>query len=71
MPNENCLRGMRCPKCKSEGPFSISASTWVTVTDDGIQATDDIAWNDNNTCLCLNFDCHTVGKIKDFRTGGA
>ena len=34
-PNTNALAGMRCPNCKSTGPFEINATACFTVYDDG------------------------------------
>lgn len=66
-PNENCLEGMRCPRCESYGPFLISADVLLSVSDDGA-ALDDFAsleWDAGNYCRCPA--CDRVGVVSDFR----
>jgi hypothetical protein len=35
MTNTNCLEGMQCPACKSDGPFRILCDVLVLWDDDG------------------------------------
>jgi len=66
MPNENCLKGISCPKCESEGPFNIRVSTMICVHDDG---TDneyrDLDWGDDSEIICR--DCGHRGTVEEFR----
>lgn len=34
-PNENCLAGYECPKCKSKEPLWFSTISWTRWTDNG------------------------------------
>lgn len=67
-PNENCLEGMRCPKCGHFGPFKILAtkSGMVEVSDDG---TDDLQgdtdWDDDSACECC--ECGHLGTVREFK----
>lgn len=36
MANTNCLAGMKCPRCNSEGPFKIAVSIMAMVHDSGV-----------------------------------
>jgi hypothetical protein len=68
MPNENCLEGMQCPICDSEGPFKIACTTWLTVHDDGTDDPDgDIEWDDSSGCFCLTYDCSFHGRVEQLR----
>lgn len=66
--NTNCLDGMACPKCKSEGPFKI----WITrcvqiyVSDEGVydESGGDSEWEEGDTTECL--ECHHVGTVETF-----
>ena len=64
MPNENCLEGMACPKCKSEGPFRIQAVTMAFVDDDGVQDNTDYEWDEASFCCCV--ECDHTGDVADF-----
>jgi hypothetical protein len=52
MANTNCLAGIKCPKCGNEDLFLISATCWATVTDDGVESTEDLEWDGESQCLC-------------------
>ena len=67
MSNENCLAGMRCPKCGSYGSFGISVSGWADVSDDGTGLVDEIGWDRNSMCQC-NACKHTdiVGNFDEY-----
>jgi len=62
--NDNCLSGMRCPKCRSLGPFSIAVTTVAVVHDDGSDETGELNWDDSSRCGCR--ECPFVGVVKDF-----
>lgn len=65
MPNENCLKGMKCPKCHSEGPFGIAIDTVCIVSDDGIEEQiGDADWDRNSYCECR--ECGNAQKVMDF-----
>ncbi len=64
--NTNCLEGMRCPNCKSEGPFDIYAHSTFVFTDDGTDEFGDVEWDDDSPCECK--ECNFEGIAGDFRT---
>ena len=68
MSNENCLEGISCPECGSEGPFLIEVSRLVVVYDDGIDFYDKrcsgAEWGYNSYIKC--FDCKHSGELKLF-----
>ena len=66
MPNSNCLKGMRCLGCKSEGPFMIEVPVSVVVNDDGTDwpKSQDIQWTDDSPCLCA--ECDYAGRVRHF-----
>jgi len=67
MPNENCLKGISCPKCESEGPFNIRVSTMICVHDDGTDNEyGDLDWGDDSEIICN--DCGHRGIVKEFRS---
>ena len=68
MSNENCLAGMSCPECKSEGPFKIQITAYVTVHDDGTDDVEDVAWENSSECRGLS--CSYRATIEDFTDKG-
>ena len=67
--NINCLKGIQCPKCGSEGPFVIEVTTTVLMSDDGWdEHVSDTIWEDTSYCRCV--DCDHVGKVVDFKQAG-
>ena len=62
--NDNCLRGIRCPKCKSTEPFNITASCEAQVYDDGVTDTFDFDWDDDASCECG--ECGFTGEVQKF-----
>lgn len=70
MTNDNCLAGMRCPACGSEGPFYIECIAVFLVFDSG---TDDhysgVDWSNDSHCDCD--ECSHHGTVEDFRAKGA
>lgn len=66
--NTNCLEGMRCPGCRSEGPFQIQTVCFATVCDDGIEETVNHSWDGDDYCYCLS--CEYQGDVDDFRMEG-
>ena len=63
--NKNYLEGMRCPKCKSEGPFRISARAIFKVDDDGSDEFTCLQWDDEDQLDCCG--CMHYGVVKDFK----
>jgi len=65
MTNTNILEGMRCPQCKSDGPFRIRAEVLVLMDDDG--TLDDLSgseWTEDSQCECDA--CDHAGTVKDY-----
>lgn len=63
--NTNCLEGMACPDCQSEGPFTIAIAGWASVTDLGTDEIGDIDWDEDSDCICET--CESVGTVASFR----
>lgn len=65
-PNENCLDGIRCPRCGHARSVQIETTVTVRVTDDGTDTViDGYDWNDESICTCSNcgYD-DTVAQFK-------
>ena len=67
--NTNCLEGLACPECQSEGPFTIRALTMATMSDDGCEETSDIEWEDTSVCICRS--CQYGATVGVFRVPNA
>lgn len=65
--NENCLIGLRCPKCGQEEPLQIRASTWVTMYDDSSGECTELDWDDSSEIICDG--CNASGTVGEFRMG--
>lgn len=65
MGNNNCLQGLACPSCESEGPFKIVVTCWAKVADRGVEETLDLEWDDESACCCCQ--CDYTAMIKQFR----
>jgi hypothetical protein len=66
MPNENCLEGMKCPKCGHEDSFGIACDIMMLVTDEGVtDQLGDNEWNEDSYCECRK--CLKSGTVKDFQ----
>jgi hypothetical protein len=59
-PNINCLEEWQCPKCKSYGPFWISATVraFVLMSDDGTleSQTAETDWEEESYARCSECD---------------
>ena len=67
MNNHNCLEGIKCPICGSEGPFIIEVRTQVMMYDDGSEDyNSDIHWDGDSYMRCD--ECDEDGPAKHFRT---
>lgn len=64
MANENCLAGMACPHCGSEGPFLIEATSCFKMTDHGTEEHRDVQWTPQSTVTCCA--CDTGGTVGTF-----
>ena len=53
MPNTNCLAGMRCPKCGSEGPFRIGCQVSCIAYDNGVETYENPEWYNSDSCVCM------------------
>jgi hypothetical protein len=56
---------MRCPSCRSEQPFRITAKAIITVFDDGTDGIEDVEWGDSSYCSCTK--CNFMGHVLEFR----
>jgi hypothetical protein len=63
--NDNCLAGIRCPKCGHEGSFGIAAQTTFTVTDDGTDDHADVEWDSLSWVTCD--ECGEEGEMWEFQ----
>lgn len=64
MANRNCLKGMRCPKCRSEGPFRVQATSIFLVYDDGTDSHEDTEWEPESYCACVA--CQHEATVREF-----
>jgi hypothetical protein len=63
--NENCLAGIRCPKCGQEARFYISGESTFDVSDDGTDGNGDIEWNSMSWIQCA--ECEEDGEMWEFQ----
>lgn len=65
MANDNVLAGIKCPKCQSEGPFTIvGTATFLNITDDGCSDFSGLEWNSESDITCDS--CGQNGDISVF-----
>jgi len=65
-PNNNCLRGAKCPKCGSFGDFRTVVSSTMRVSDDGTEELGgDTEFEDDAWAQCC--ECEHQGKWWDFQ----
>jgi|WetSurMetagenome_2_1015567.scaffolds.fasta_scaffold414652_3 hypothetical protein len=65
MPNENCLKGFKCPECGQEDEFNIQVTVMATMVDQG--TTDyfgDVEFSGDSHCACP--ECHHRGIVDEF-----
>lgn len=62
--NENCLDGIRCPRCGNEGSFRIAATSTFLVVDDGTEEYQDVEWDSASRIDCTG--CYHSGTVADF-----
>jgi hypothetical protein len=66
MANTNCLAGIRCPSCGSEGPFIIEVTQQVRMYDEGSEECgSDTQWEDESYMRCEA--CDFDGTASDFK----
>jgi predicted RNA-binding Zn-ribbon protein involved in translation (DUF1610 family) len=69
MPNDNCLADMKCPDCGSDGPFTIFATCWASVTDGGVEQADTYDWDSASQIICPRCGGNNNPRIvRDFYT---
>jgi Zn ribbon nucleic-acid-binding protein len=66
MTNTNCLEGVRCPVCANEDTFFIEIRALATLTDAGVEESDDHEWDDTGYTQCP--ECREEGTLAHFRT---
>ncbi len=64
MANTNCLAGMACPACGSQGPFDITGVSTFVMHDDGSESHSDIEFDDRSHCVCRV--CGRTGTVGAF-----
>jgi len=69
--NTNCLKGLRCSKCKQDDEILVWAEMCVSLTDMGADPYADstknlggVAWNETSTARCPG--CGFEGTMRDF-----
>jgi hypothetical protein len=65
MANTNCLAGIRCPECGSEGPFIIEVTQQVVMSDDGSEDYCPLHWDEESYMQCV--ECDFDGTAADFK----
>lgn len=63
--NENCIVGLKCPKCGHEDSFDIVATSLMRVLDDGTDTFHDVEWGGRSNIMCAK--CHHTGKVWEFQ----
>ena len=63
-PNVNCLKGKRCPKCESYGPFNVVGEAVFLLSDDGTEDERDVGFHAKSSAWCK--ECGYAAKWKKF-----
>lgn len=63
--NENCLEGIRCPKCGNTDEFYISGSAMFLVSDEGVEDTVNPEWDNDSPTQCTK--CNHTDDLYFFR----
>lgn len=63
--NDNCLDGIACPVCGSEGPFHIVATATFLVYDSGTDYFEGVDWDDSAGIACG--ECGETGTVGCFK----
>ena len=63
--NENCLDGIKCPKCGYEDKFLIEMSSAIPLTDEGTDFHGDTTWGEMSYIEC--FGCSHSGRVWEFQ----
>ena len=70
MPNENCLAGYKCPKCKADGPFDLPTVGVATWTDDGTEGLREPEVDDREGTYGHCLSCKEWSEIDEFKAAG-
>ena len=62
--NDNCLKGIACPKCGQADSFRIEGRSVFEVTDMGTEGHGGVEWDENSWTLCPV--CEHEGKLGEF-----
>ena len=62
--NDNCLDGLRCPRCGNEASFRIAATATFLVVDDGTEEHENVEWDDASRIDCTG--CYHSATVADF-----
>lgn len=68
MANKNCLKGLRCPRCKYEKELEIVVRVWALMTDDGCSFDNmdkKLDWTNDSKMQCP--ECNYEGVVRNFR----
>jgi hypothetical protein len=67
MTNDNCLEGIKCPRCGNEERLLIVATILADVTDGGADVADgsDMHWDDASMTRCP--ECDADGPLRRFQ----
>lgn len=67
-PNTNVLLGLRCPSCRSWGPFDIVATAvFLAVQDSGTDQYNSVEWSAESPIRCCA--CGRRGQVQGFASG--
>jgi ribosomal protein S27AE len=67
MPNENCLKGVKCPRCGNEDRFLIVVTILADVTDDGADTASNSEWDWNDASHTHCPECGETSLLSHFR----
>jgi hypothetical protein len=65
MTNTNCLEGLQCPECASDGPMWMTVVARFLMYDDGAEEHEDIELSDTGLCECAK--CGYTDRADRFR----
>ncbi|MBA4068171.1 MAG: hypothetical protein C0501_31620 [Isosphaera sp.] len=68
MTNENCLDGLRCPRCGNEDRLYIVTTVLADVTDNGADVARGSEWQWDDASMTRCPDCDRDGPLNEFRT---
>lgn len=62
--NDNCLAGMKCPRCGNGDELEICGMATFIVIDDGTSEFRDVEWGEDSECSCP--ECRHTAMVRDF-----